>query len=123
MNVTLPLVLLGYDLKRLFSVCDSEGCGMLPVFTEPEVAESYRRHFSSRQGMELQAYILQQPDSAINLMECISIVDPSVKLVIIDPKPDGSDSLSATLDEFIQYLKARYRPQTDDSHRCPRKPK
>ena len=115
----MPLIFLGYDEMRLFSVADERERVSVPVFTDAEKAESYRMHFMEFRDVKLITLMVAEVGRAINLLQCIRIADPTVGRIAIDPDVptfNKEDSICYTIDEAITALTNQYlKPQGPDS--------
>lgn len=108
MRITLPLIVLGYDEKRLYSVSDVTDRTMLPVFTDLELAEKYRLHIAEHRDTNLQALILSEPEKAVNLFEVILLIDTDLEYIIMNPSPPSiqNEKMEALrVWEFVQQAK------------------
>lgn len=108
MRITLPLIVLGYDEKRLYSMSDVTGRTMLPVFTDLELAEKYRSHIAKHRDTNLQALMLSEPEKAVNLFEVILLIDPDLEYIIMNPSPPSihDEKMEALrVWEFVQQAK------------------
>jgi len=133
MRLRLPLIVLGYgeftEQKKLLSVEDRDNRRILPVFTDPEAAELYRRVVNQRLllatlpisvscpvGLDmhdrrspnvLNALVVDSLDHARDLLEMVMIAG-RVAYVAIDPSPsDGAEPvLCMELDEVLDALQS-----------------
>ena len=124
--IALPIIFLGYDERRIFSVHDQRNLCMLPVFTSAVAAEKYRRHFASTNDLELQTLIVTELERVINLIEVIMIVDPDTECVILNPPPPSihfEESFSITMKDFLRSLKGQYHQKDDKNHHPRNSPK
>lgn len=125
-EIRTPLIVLGYgeytDDRVLLAVDVGENGvpAMLPVFTDPEKAELYRR-FQAQQireitlpismlGTEAEPKItilstLVIPDRAKvrNVLEAV-MLKSRISMVALDPPVDGSGCLCYEVDEFLELL-------------------
>jgi hypothetical protein len=124
MNIKLPLTVLGYDEKRLFMVENDDGNTILPVFSEIEDAEKYRKHFTDN-GVDLQTLILIEPEKAVNLFEVVMLIS-SLEFIVINPPPPqkGQKMVCHQTWEFLRWVKDSLLPnnqvfQTDGNPHHP----
>jgi hypothetical protein len=85
-----PFFIIGFDLKKVFSVEDGQGVRTLPVFTVIELAEKYRRYFARKHKLKLRTYITDSAEKGLNLVECAAMACPELKFIAIDPPPPTS---------------------------------
>lgn len=120
-----PFFVIGFDLKKVFSVEDEHGVRTLPVFTAIEPAEKYRRYFARKFKLKLRTYISDSAEKGLNLIECAAMACPSLKFVVINPLPPTkvSNESPATLDSVLKSLMSRYHCLRKRAHtrQSPRK--
>ena len=101
-----PFFVIGYDLKRVFSVEDDHGVRTLPVFTAAELAEKYRRYFARKHKLKLLTYLSDRAEKGLNLLECAAIACPTLKFVAIDLSPPSPKSCAVPLIPLTIALKS-----------------
>ena len=125
MIIRLPLTVLGYSPKKMFAFqLDDNGKSIsaIPVFTIPAKAERYRRHWQ-RQDVNLRVLLLDRADNAVNLFEVVSVIDPEITHVALDPSTLKDEYNCIPILDFIIQLKDDLlgRPdltrKADTSHR------
>jgi hypothetical protein len=119
-----PFFVIAFDLKRLFSVEDEKGIGTLPVFTEAEAAEKYRRCFARNFKIKLQVCVADKIEKGLNLVECASLACRTLQYVVINPLPppqEAEQPRQKQIQTVIKSLQDQYRRQKARSLQNPRK--
>lgn len=111
-GLRIPIIVLGYSPRKLFSVSDIHGKVMVPVFSNAEYARSYQKYFNEGHSMNLLTFILEKYEKAIDLFSTIKTADPLVTSVIIDPMPPTAPNLD---EKVITYDIQEY---TDKLRNC-----
>jgi hypothetical protein len=121
MDIKLPLIVLGYDEKRLFSVEDVKSNIILPIFTSAERADRYKNYFCQQHELDLNTLMVVEPERAVNLFEVVVLIS-SVKFAVIDPYPPtwGRQSEAIGVWDLVNQLKGLLlAPQKDDNQYHP----
>jgi hypothetical protein len=123
-GLNVPIVILGYGPKRLFSVGDNCNRSMIPIFSNPEYARSYQKYYEDR-NLNLYTYVVDNYAAMIELLEAVIISDPSITHTIIDPMPPtvvnkDEKVLCFELQEHIQKFRVCYQ-RAKKEKRKPRK--
>lgn len=108
-GLRLPIIVLGYNPRKLFSVADKDGKITMPVFSNAEYARNYQKYFQEKHDIDVMTLILTDYEKAVNLFEVISMVDEEVEHVVVDPMPPtiknlGEKLLSFPMQEYIKRL-------------------
>jgi len=134
MKLCLPIIFLGYDEERLFSVADERERSMIPVFMDAELAEEYRVYYEKHYDLKLQALLSTEPAVVINILQCIMLVDPNTEYLTIDPDlptfTQGKSEcysirevIAAVADQYLKPDPHNPQDQTGGNGRRPQKPK
>jgi hypothetical protein len=87
MKIKFPMLVLSYSQTKLLSVEDDSGNVIIPIFTEAERAESYRRHIARTHNQKIDVLMIPRATNAIDLIESIRSTEPKFNAVCIDPPP------------------------------------
>jgi hypothetical protein len=123
-KIQVPFFVIAYGPKKLFSLDNEAGSSTLPIFTEGEAAELYRRHFAKSFKLKLQVFVVDKIEKALNLIECASLACPSLQHVVVNPflpSPNITQPKLKAISTVIANLKAQYRRQKGHNHQNPRK--
>ena len=82
-----PFFVIAYNPRTLFSLDDENGIGTLPVFTDAEAAEKYRKFFARKCKLKLQICVADKIENGLNLIECASLACKTLEYVVINPLP------------------------------------
>lgn len=109
-GLRLPIIVLGYDPQRLFSVSDSSDNVFIPVFSSAEYARNYQEYFQNKKNSDIITFILNDYDRAISLFEAVSIANPGKTYIGVDPMPPtianaAEKILCFELQEYVQKLR------------------
>lgn len=109
-GLKMPIIVLGYDLKKLFSVNNNLGHAMIPVFSNAEYAQEYRNYFQKTKDRDIMTFLLDNYNQAIDLFEVVSVANPAVRHIIVDPMPPTLPNmqekvLSFEVLEYVQRLR------------------
>jgi hypothetical protein len=119
-----PFLVIAYDTKKLFSVENEKGIGTLPIFTEAETAEKYRRYFARNFRIKLQICVVDQIEKGLNLVECASLACQTLQHIIINPLPPSSQTEQPQrkpIQTVIKSLLSQYRRRKARNLRNPHK--
>jgi hypothetical protein len=109
-----PFIIIAYDMKRIFSVDNDEETSILPIFTDAEAAEKYRRYFARKYKLKLQICVAGKAENGLNLVECAAMACKTLKYVVINPLPPSSKTEQPKLkpiQEIITVLMNQCRRQ------------
>jgi len=132
MRIRMPLIFIGFDERRLFSVADERGRVMIPVFMSAQLAETYRQYFEDHspgqkhEKRSLMTLMVETADKAINLLEWIQMVDPEADRIVIDPDTPtfgSEDAMCLRLQEFLRDLKQYQKDQAQQKDKKRHRPR
>ena len=105
-----PFFVIAYNSKKLFAIDNEKGNSTLPIFTEAEAAELYRRYFARKFKLKLQVFVVDKIENALSLIECASIACSSLQHAIINPflpSPNITQPVSKPIQTIIASLRSQ----------------
>ena len=110
-SLKIPFFVIAYSQKSLFSVDDDQGISTLPIFTDAEAAEKYRRYFARKFNLKLLVCVTDTVEKGLNMIECAAMACKSLEYAVIDPHPPSSklqQPQPKPIQSIIAYLLGRY---------------
>jgi len=117
-----PFFVIAYNAKKLFAIDDDKGSSTLPIFTEAEAAELYRRYFARKFKLKLQVFVVDKTENALSLIECASLACNSLQHAVINPflpSPNITQPPSKPIQKIIASLRSQCRKGRN--HQSPHK--
>lgn len=104
MHIKLPLLVIAFSSKRIFSLENEAGDIYIPIFSDTSLARDYSDTIRGDKT-QLQTRILVEPEKALNFFEVLALKNPQM-YVAFDPPIKKTNRISAfPIMEFTCMLK------------------